>query len=338
MKIDFYDLFSLHTPEDIAGSGGENYMTAAVRNRVHEKLEESPSAAGKVRPKRKLGKIVLAAAAAVVILVSGTLAASALGIIDIKNIFRGIFNGGFEHLESNVAVPQNVVTTGDDRLSMRVLAIGGTESEAFGTIEIKRNDGGTFPEYVGAFMHTDTEIPCLIWTAHSPGAELLDVVDESTAIYRFRISTYYGDSLIGTEFKLEISDIVDVDIIEHEVFDKEVILEGDWSLSFPLEYNADYRKIIVNETVLDFDPPITEIGYSSTCLDLYFPHGYIVTDSNYKIIIKLDNGEEYKPSGSTSYYNPDERRDPSIHYIFDTPIDIDRIESIMVDELVIPVK
>ena len=340
MKVDFYELFSLHTPEEISGEGAENYFTAAVKSRVNEKLSpKSLAASSKIKHKRNFGKIILAAAAAVVVLVSGTLAASALGIIDLEKIFRGIFTNGFEHLESNVAVPQNVVTTGDDRLSMRVLAIGGTESEAFGTIEIKRNDGGIFPEYVGAdFMHIDTEIPCLIWTEHFPGTDLLDVVDENTAIYSFRISTYYGDSLIGTELKFEISDIVDVDVIEHEVFDKEVILEGDWSISFPLEYNADYRKVSVNKTVSDLDSLITEIGYSSTCLDLYFLSGHIVTDGNYQIIIKLDNGEEYRPSGSTSYYDPDEKRDPSVHYVFDTPIDIDRIESIMINELVIPVK
>ncbi|MCH5192542.1 MAG: hypothetical protein J1F11_01170 [Oscillospiraceae bacterium] len=63
MKIDFYDLFSMHTPDDFSGEGGENYMTAAVRNKVHEKLAESRSAVSrKVHPKRNLGKIVFAAA------------------------------------------------------------------------------------------------------------------------------------------------------------------------------------------------------------------------------------------------------------------------------------
>lgn len=64
MKIDFYDLFSLHTPEDISGEGGENYMTAAVRNKIHEKLSEgSPAVSPKIRHKRKAGRVALAAAA-----------------------------------------------------------------------------------------------------------------------------------------------------------------------------------------------------------------------------------------------------------------------------------
>ena len=145
MKIDFYDLFSLHTPKDFLAAGEDNSITAAVKSRVMENIHVSKSKPVRIN---RIGRAVIAAAAAVVVLVTGTLAASALGLIDLEKVFSGIFKSGHEHLEDISALPRNVVTTGDDRLSLRVLGICGTENEAVISIEAKRNDGGKFPENI----------------------------------------------------------------------------------------------------------------------------------------------------------------------------------------------
>lgn len=62
MKIDFYDLFSLHTPKDFSSAGEENYITAAVKSRVMEKI---PANTRKPVRIKKISKAFLAAAAVV---------------------------------------------------------------------------------------------------------------------------------------------------------------------------------------------------------------------------------------------------------------------------------
>ena len=340
MKIDFYDMFSMHTPEDISGERGEIYMTAAVRNKVHEKLSgSSPAVSTKIRHKRKAGRIALTAAAALIVLVSGALAASALGIIDLEKILGGIFVNGFEHLERNVSVPQNVVTTGDDRLSMRVLAIGGTENEAFVSIELKRNDGGVFPQNIYADIQNDINLP-----EHGAYGGQIKVVDETTAIYSRRLETSTGMSLIGAEYKLTISDIKDIYFIDEIPYERGIILDGEWTISFPLEYNVDYRMVSVNKPFSGADVSsaiITEVVYSSISLDILFDNVYgEIRGSNevYIVTVKLDNGEEFETdyhyaSGSIEDGNP-----ASIRYSFENPVDVDSIESFTVNGIVIPVK
>ena len=142
MKIDFYDLFSMHTPKDFPETGEDNYITAAVKSRV---MENIPTSRNKLVRIGRIGRAVIAAAAAVVVLAMGTLAASALGLIDLERIFGRLFNNDTEYLEGITTVPQNVVVTGDDRLSLRVLGIGGTEKEVFGAIELKELTAAFFP-------------------------------------------------------------------------------------------------------------------------------------------------------------------------------------------------
>ncbi|MBD5138481.1 MAG: hypothetical protein HDT24_04110, partial [Ruminococcus sp.] len=59
MKIDFYDLFSLHTPNDFPEAGGENYITAAVKSRIMKNI----SAKSATKKSRRIVKTVIAAAA-----------------------------------------------------------------------------------------------------------------------------------------------------------------------------------------------------------------------------------------------------------------------------------
>lgn len=361
MKLDFYDLFSMHTPQDLPNEGNGNYFTAAVKGRV---MENIPANTRKPVRIKNIGKAFFAAAAAVVVLVTGTLAASALGLIDLERIFGGIFKSGTEHLAGITTVPQNVTTTGDDRLSMRVLGIGGTETEAFGVIEIKRNDGGVFPEHIGkvGFGH--------LYAADSEFlvSESLELIDETTAIIYFRekaLAADENDSLIGTTFTYNISQIFDTTEFEklHEKYgvyiddkedaayleylreNKDVILDGDWTISFPLDYDIEKRSVSVNEPFRNVDygiwsSVITEIEYSAITLDITLDDVVNYGRAAYipYVSVKLDSGEEFSVSWSYGTCFENEENKKMIHYSFDKPIDIDSVESITIGDTVIPVK
>lgn len=335
MKINFYDLFSLHTPKDFSQAGEDNYITAAVKSRV---MGNIPATVRKPVRINRIGRAVIAAAAAVVVLVTGTLAASALGLIDLEKVFGGIFKSGHEHLEDISALPQNVVTTGDDRLSLRVLGICGTENEAVISVEVKRNDGGTFPENIYSneiVLLEDCEIE-----KYSP-----KLIDEKTAVYALRVHTSHGETIVGKEFKLEFNDITDIkptvivgDKLEYEENDS--IQEDSWSISFPLKYKAEYRTVTVNQPMYVRDPYpfIPEIGYSSISLDIFFyrnPYNGAYVPHN--ISITLDNGEEVQIGGGSSA-RAEKGEKPSAHYSFISPVDIDSIETITIGDIVIPVK
>lgn len=335
MKIDFYDLFSLHTPTDFPEAGGEQYITAAVRSRVMENI--SADKRKRVRAGR-LSRSVLTAAAAVVVLVTGTLAASALGLIDLEKAFGHFFNGGTEHMEGISAVPQNVITTGDDRLSLSVVGIGGTENEALVTIEIKRNDGGTFPEsiYMGeADINTEK---LKITYIGQPNVE-----DDTAAIMNFSVSSKYGEKIVGNYCEIKFKDIYDFSNNIYPVPEENIILKGEWSISFPLEYEYEYRTKEIKERIVESkmaSPAImTEIGYSSISLDIYFDSVYEAYGTMLfkDISINLDNGERVGiTSGGSDHVYGD--RYSVGHYFFEKPVDIDSIESITVKDVEIQIK
>lgn len=151
-------------------------------------------------------------------------------------------------------------------------------------------------------------------------------------------------SLINAKYKLTISDIKDIYFIDEIPHERGVILDGEWTISFPLEYNVDYRRISVNKPFSGAgvgSAIITEVGYSSISLDILFDNVYgEIGGSNevYTVTVKLDNGEEFETdyhyaSGSIEDGNP-----ASIRYSFENPVDIDLIESFTVNGIVIPVK
>lgn len=375
MKIDFYDLFSLHTPNDFSDTGEENYITAAVKSRVMENIP-----AVKSKPVRigKIGRAFIAAAAVAVVLITCTFAASALGLIDLEKIFGGMFRSGTENLAGITAVPQNVVTTGDDRLSLRVLGIAGTEDMFVGSIEIKRSDGGVFPQYIQAGVNSgfDEELNSYMNLSYGPAlyddiqpAYGLNVIDETTAIYYFSvgvgkdISNDGEASIIGKMYTVEFSDIDDctelanllkkydvyIDNEEDAAYydqlmeNKNTILEGKWSITFPIEYNADCRKLKVNNEPFSkygiSSSVITGAEYSALSLYIYLDEVYGDFGWNtYDVIIQLDSGEQLTvPLSSANGYVEDGK--PAImYYLFDKPIDIDSVESITIGDVVIPAK
>lgn len=375
MKIDFYDLFSHYVPDDFSEAGSENYITAAIKNRVKDNISEDPF------PKRsrrigKVGRIALAAAAAVVVLITGTLAASAMGLIDLEKVFGVMFRSGTENLEGITAVPQNVVTTGDDRLSIKVLGIGGTENEAFGIIEIKRNDGGSFSKNMRAFAMTErmTYSESGLSVPYMGGIGVPEFIDDTTAIFKFRVCSATGNyeqPIIGCVYTIVLTDIADADIFdemyaaetaENENFcsedalalwDKSVILRGKWSVSFPLEYTADYRVLRVEEEFEDeaVRGTLTEIGYSAISADVTLKNidgklGKPIEDTlimydpfTVLLEIKLSDGTviDVKPSNAGISYN-DGQYDMRCHYMFDDIIDVDSIKKIIIGDTQVRVK
>lgn len=336
MKIDFYDLFSLHTPKDFSQAGEDNYITAAVKSRVMENIHVNKSKPVRIN---RIGRAVIAAAAAVVVLAMGTLAASALGLIDLERIFGSRFNGGFEHLENISSIPQNVVTTGDDRLSLTVLGIAGTDNEALVTIEVKRNDGGTFPETIIA---DDVDVDCKSLAIFAK--ETIPIYsDNNTAVFSFALNALPNGKIVGDDCKITIKNIRDY--INYTIGD--ILIEGEWSVAFTLDYNSEYRTIDVNglEAAYEIFAPakITEIGYSSISMDIYFDSFiYDTSDKNIMDIIEIniDNGEKVminNDRGYQGYADPNENY-TILNYSFEKPVDIDSIESITIGDVVIPVK
>lgn len=139
MKIDFYDLFSLHTPKDFPDTGEENYITAAVKSRVMENISASKNKSVRIG---RIGRAVIAAAAAVLTL--GTFAAAAVG----GGWFGRIFGETAEKLLSDEndyngysAVLENVEIRGDSGFSYEISNTYIIDDFIFYELNISRNDG-----------------------------------------------------------------------------------------------------------------------------------------------------------------------------------------------------
>lgn len=139
MKIDFYELFSLHTPEDFPEAGGENYLAAAVKSKVMENIS-----ADKRKPIRmsRVGRIILTAAAAA--LAFGTLAAAAVG----GGWFGQMFGETADKLVSDEkdyndysAVLENINIRGDSGFSYELSNIYIIDDFFFYELNVCSNDG-----------------------------------------------------------------------------------------------------------------------------------------------------------------------------------------------------
>lgn len=372
MKIDFYDLFSLHTPEEFPEEGTDNYTAAAVKSRVMDNISEN-----KRKPVRisRIGKIFLSAAAAAVVLVTGTLAASALGFIDLEKIFGGMFKSGSENLSDIMSVPQNVIVTGDDSLSFRVLGIAGTETEFVGSIEIKRTDGGVFPQSTLVKTKRYFEDDPYTYYGEYTNDGLLNIIDETTAVYNFKGKVDYSfpdesDSIIGKTYMVDIFGLYDyTEIVKitdkydvyidneddaaeyYRLLDNETaVLDSGWTITFPLDYTPDYRKVEVDNEPLSghgiSSSVITEVGYSAVTLDVYLDDVYgnlsVYSNDGYNVSVTLENGKiikvpPYQNGASGEFYT--EGGNPGIlHFLFEEPVDIDKIESIAIEDVAIPIK
>lgn len=139
MKIDFYDLFSLHTPKDFPEAGEDNYLTAAVKSRVMKNISVD-----KNKPIRmnRIGRIILVSAAAVLAL--GTLTVAAVG----GGWFSRMFGETADKLVSDEkyyndysAVFENIEIRGDSEFRYEISNTYIIDDFIFYELNIFRNDG-----------------------------------------------------------------------------------------------------------------------------------------------------------------------------------------------------
>lgn len=139
MKIDFYGLFSLHTPKDFHSAGKENYITAAVKSRVMENISVDKRKSIRIS---RISRAVIAAAAAVLSL--GTFAAAAVGV----GWFSRMFGETADKLISDEsdyndysAVLENIEIRADSGFSCEMSNTYIIDDYIFYELNISRNDG-----------------------------------------------------------------------------------------------------------------------------------------------------------------------------------------------------
>lgn len=333
------------------------------KKRIYENIVSTESAG--VKSSRggrfRIGRAGAATAAAAAVLVSGTLAVSALGLIDLQAAFGRIFDRDVNKLEAITAVSDNYVTEGDDRLSLSLMAVGGTETEAVGAIKIVRNDGETFPEKLVLNKFSAELNPSFAEPLDGMRYDLT-VLDGTTAVFQFRI--YSGHSIKGENLILTFNQICDDDAfgkavdcslggsssysISEEAFDKvldgfdAVLFEGNWSITFPLEYNSEYLTAdteasvkLKNRSFSDTDAVVTKVGYSAISADITF-EGADPTSRYPEVRVYFSDGQRMEVtvmSGMSPY-----AEECVLHCSFRYPIDINDIEKITVNGTPIELK
>lgn len=346
------------------------------KKRIYENIVSTESAGVKSsRGERfRIGRMGAAVAAAAAVLVSGTLAVSALGLIDLQAAFGRIFDRDVNKLEAITAVSDNYVTEGDDRLSLSLMAVGGTETEAVGAIKIIRNDGGTFPEKLilhdwQFFLSKDGE------NAFSGEGVSYDltVENETTAVFQFRI--FSGVNIKGKDVTFTFQKIcedkayqrvfdsvfkqdpgsteaVDKALNEHDAF---IFDDGEWSISFPLDYNSECLDFEIQTPVklrafdvtsynvydfYDIGATVKKIRYSAISADITFEgDNQPLYLPDIKVLLCLSDGSEMEFRNIDVFADPyDYDGEYTIHCSFNYPVDINDIEKITVNGTPIELK
>ena len=318
---------------------------------------------GRFRGKR-MGSVIAAAAA---VLATGTLAVSALGLIDLQAAFGRIFDKDVDKLEAIIAASEDYVTEGDGRLSLSLMAVGGTETEAIGAIKIVRNDGGTFPDEL--VLHS---FDYSVENDRNSGMNYdLTVENETTAVLQFRIAS--DRTIKGSTATLTFNTICDGNAYqrafqsiwrqnaETEDYEKAiedysaVILEGGWSITFPLNYNSEcltaytqtpvkLRTVEVTDSgahnFSDIGAAVTKIGYSAISADITFEGDYpILYLPALEVSFYLSDGSEMKARQMDLFASPyDYDGEYTLHCSFDYPVDVNDIEKITVNGTPIELK
>lgn len=359
--------------KNIAAAFGNLDPTEEQKERIYENILNAKNAensenenvkkitSGRFRRKRA-GSVIAAAAA---VLTMGTLSFSALGLIDLQSAFGRIFDKDVNKLEAITTAANNYVTEGDDRLSLSLMAVGGTETEAIGAIKIVRNDGGSFPEKLvlnkSSAKLNPSDNPAFTppWVGMHRN---LTVVDDTTAVFQFRI--FAEHKIIGKDLTLTFSQICDDAAFSKasdslfggsssyscsdEEFDKAlnefnaVLFEGNWSITFPLEYNSEYLTAdtkttvkIKNRTFSDTNATVTKVMYSAISADITF-EGADPTRRLPEVCIYFSDGSRMKVTEMNGMSPYDE--ECVLHCSFDYPVDINDIEKITVNGTPIKLK
>lgn len=350
--------------------------TAEQKKRIYENIAGAESAGGEkaLRSGFRAGRMGAVIAAAAAVLASGTLAVSALGLIDLQAAFGRIFDKDVNKLEAITTAAYNYVTGGDDRLSLSLMAVGGTETEAIGAIKIVRNDGGTFPEKL---VLRDCQFSLTKDGENAFSGEGMNydltVENETTAVFQFRI--FSSENIRGNDVTFTFSKIcedrayqrafdsafpknpgsaeaVDKALEEYDAF---IFDSGEWSISFPLDYNSECLTVetqtpvklrtfeVVGNGVYNFDDieaAAEKIRYSAISADITFTGDYpILYLPALEISFYLSDGSEMKIRDMSLFADPyDYDGEYTVHCSFDYPVDINDIEKITVNGTPIELK
>lgn len=362
--------------------------TEEQKSRVYENILNAKNAelseisgakkisSGRFRGKR-MGSVIAAAAA---VLATGTLAVSALGLIDLQAAFGRIFDKDVDKLEAITTASEDYVTEGDGRLSLSLMAVGGTETEAIGAIKIVRNDGGTFPEKLILHECQFSLAKDGVNAYSGEGMSYdLTVENETTAVFQFRIFSSvnirgkdvtftfqkicedrayqraYDDVRIHRRYYDDFSD--DIDVIEKalEEYNAFIFDDGDWSITFPLDYNSEYLTADTQTPVkfrtrnvtdsgayifADIDATATKVGYSAISADITFEGDYPIPYlPALEVLFYLSDGSEMKARQMDLFADPyNYDGEYTLHCSFDYPVNVNDIEKITVNSTPINLK
>ena len=342
----------------------KDHIYESILNTQNAEIADAKKiSSGRFRGKR-MGSVIAAAAA---VLATGTLAVSALGLIDLQGAFGRIFDKDVDKLEAITTASEDYVTEGDGRLSLSLMAVGGTETEAIGAIKIVRNDGGTFPDEL--VLH---RFDYSVENDRNSGMNYdLTVENETTAVLQFRIAS--DRTIKGSTATLTFNTICDGNAYqrafqsiwrrnaETEDYEKAIedysaiILDGDWSITFPLDYNSECLNVdaqtpvtlrtfeVTNSGAYNFDDigaTVTKIGYSAISADVTFEGDYpILYLPALEVSFYLSDGSEMKARQMDLFADPyDYSGEYTLHCSFDYPVNVNDIERLTVNGTSIELK
>lgn len=350
--------------------------TAEQKKRIYENIVCAENADMKSSRGRRfrIGRMGAVGAAAAAVLVSGTLAVSALGLIDLQAAFGRIFDKDVNKLESITTAADNYVTEGDGRLSLSLMAVGGTETEAIGAVKIVRNDGGTFPEklVLHDWQFSLTKDGENAFSSEGVNYDLT-VENETTAVFQFRI--FSSENIRGNDVTFTFSKICEDRAYQRafdsafkknpgsaeavdkalEEYDALIFDSGEWSISFSLDYNSECLTVetqtpvkfrtfeVVGNGVYNLDDikaTAAKIRYSAISSDITFTGDYpMLYLPALEISFYLSDGSEMKIRDMSIFADPyDYDGEYTVHCSFDYPVDINGIEKINVNGTPIELK
>ncbi|MDE7303979.1 MAG: hypothetical protein K2N60_11735, partial [Oscillospiraceae bacterium] len=149
----------------------------------------------------------------------------------------------------------------------------------------------------------------------------------------------------------------DIDVIEKALDEYNAFIfdGGEWSITFPLDYNSEYLTADTQTPVKfrtrnvtdsgaysfsDIDATATKVGYSAISADITFEGEYpILYLPALEVSFYLSDGSEMKARQMDLFATPyDYDGEYTLHCSFDYPVDVNDIEKITVNGTPIELK
>lgn len=199
--------------------------------------------------RRPIGRILLIAAAVIVLLVTGISAASP---VDLSFYLDKAFHGGYDLIDGITSVPRNVFysSSGDEiRLEMKGI-VGDTQTVmVFYDITVQPESGLTDKELL---FNTDMEPVWSIFNLPKSGSYGYNrqelghtVMEDGSVVYQMcvtfeNLDLKSGDNMFGDDMMVTLTSVASPD---YEAKEKKTLLTGKWRMVFTLDYE-DVTKII----------------------------------------------------------------------------------------------